>query len=67
MFILAIGVEKQKRKMMINRIQIIGNKVYYNMECVAILNELNYTTNFLEFKQMLLKINKERNENENDK
>lgn len=40
-----------------NNIQIVGNKVYYKMECVAILNELNYSGAFLEFKNTLMKLN----------
>jgi len=49
-----------------NEIQIIGNKVYYKMVCVAILNELAYSNELLEFKRLLTKLNKERNEHESN-
>lgn len=49
-----------------NDIQIVGNKVYYKMVCVAILNELAYGHELLEFKRLLTKINEERNEHESN-
>lgn len=48
----------------INRIQIVANKVYYNMSCVAFLNELAYGNDLLEFKELLIQLNEERNKNE---
>lgn len=49
-----------------NDIQIIGNKVYYKMMCVAMLNELAYGNELFEFKKILMKINEERNEYESN-
>ena len=49
-----------------NDIQIIGNKVYYKMVCVAILNELAYSKELFDFKKLLVKINEERNEHESN-
>lgn len=40
-----------------NRIQIIDNKIYYDMECVAMMNDLNYGSKYLEFKDLLKGLN----------
>ena len=48
-----------------NRLQVIGDKVYYDMECVAQLNELNcISSKFLKFKEELIKRFKESEEYE---
>jgi len=37
-----------------NKLQIIGNKVYYDMELVATLNELNFSRSFYNFNLKML-------------
>ncbi len=40
-----------------NRIQIIDNKIYYDMHCVAMMNDLNYGSKYLEFKDLVKGLN----------
>lgn len=47
-----------------NGIQIIGDKVYYRMEPVATINELNRNKAVDEFKMLLINSNKSKFENE---
>lgn len=50
---------------MANELQIIGDKIYYKMECVAILNALNTISSIeAEFKRKLVYNFNERDRNE---